>query len=661
MSGLQLLAPLGLLALVGIPLVIIFHMRHTTPVQRPVPTLRFWQMVAPAPTDDARFRRPPLSLLLLLQLLAVGALALALARPAVADAWAGLTQRTEPRHLVILLDGSTSMAAIDTETGEERFTAATQLALQRIEELRDGDVATVMVLGASVQSFEATDGTGLRTLEERLQEIPLPGGRADLNAALALTGNLMVPDLDNQVVVITDGAVAADPAIVEQVDAPIELLTVGRASAANLAVVQLTARASGEMANETELYARLANFSDSDVNATVVVFANGVEVETRGVPIPADDSVDFTSDALPAGLSRLRIELRSNESDALPADNAAELVLARESDLAQRILLVSDTPLVLQRALISLPGAQVTTVSTTEHLRGDVSGGPFDLFVFESYTPVSASEIAAPVFFVHPPVDGLLPVSGVMSTATVQHVRAGDPLLEGVDLTGLTAGETPILDLSEGDAQVVEGESGPLLYRGVVPGTNEPMVVLTLDLQESTLPQRIAFPILMANVVRSLAPAALPASAALGDPVAFEPRNGAVTVRIVSPSGVETDIPVTTDANGAVETALFPSTGEAGEYTVQELDSSGRPTASGSFVVNAGHPVESNLRANPELPEVLAQAGVSGDGGATRQRLGDLWPALAALALGLLAFEWLWTSVGAGGKRWVRQPKGART
>jgi hypothetical protein len=660
MSGLQLLAPLGLLALIGIPLVIFFHMRHTTPLEKPVPTLRFWRLVAPAPTDDARFRRPPISLLLLLQLLAVAALALALARPAVADAWAGLTQRTEPKHLVILLDGSTSMSAIDTESGEERFAAAKRLALQRIDDLRDGDVATVMVLGASVQSFEATDGAGLRALEERLQDVPLPGGRADLNSALALTGNLMVPDLDNQVVVITDGAVAADPAVVANVNAPIELLQVGRASAANLAVVQLNARTSGETANETALFARLANFSDSDVDVTVSVFANGVEVETRGVPIPANATVDFTSDTLPAGVSRLRIELSSNESDALPADNVSELVLTRDSDLAQRILLVSDTPLVLQRALTSLSGPQVTTVSTTEHLSGDVSGGPFDLYVFEGYTPVSAAEITAPVFFVAPPVDGLLPVSGVMTTASVQHLRSGDPLLKGVDLTGLTVGETPIHQLGENDTEVIEAEGGPLLYRGVVPGTNEPMVVLTFDLQASTLPRRIAFPILMTNVVRSLAPAALPASAALGDPIAFEPRTGAATVRVTSPSGVETDIPVTTDAGGAVETAIFPSTGEAGEYTVQELDSSGRIPASGSFVVNAGHPVESNLRANPELPEVLAQAQATDDGGATRQRLGDLWPALAALALGLLAFEWLWINAVAGNKRWGRSPKGAR-
>jgi len=660
MSGLQFLAPIGLLALIGIPLVIFFHMRHTTPVERAVPTLRFWRFVAPAPTDDARLRRPPISLLLLLQLLAVSALGLALARPAVADAWAGLTQRTEPKHLVILLDGSTSMAATDVDSGSDRFTVAKELAAERVGELRDGDVATVMLLGTSVQSFEATDGAGLRTLETRVRELSLPGGRADLNAALVLTSNLMLPDLENQVVVITDGAVAADRSVAANVHAPIELLLVGRASAANLAVVQLTARASGDNANQTELFARLANFSDQQVNATVSVFANGIVVDSENLQIDANATVDFISDLLPSDVSRLRVELQANTDDALPADNAAELVLARDSDLAQRILLVSDTPLVLQRALTSLPGAHVTTISTTEHLNGDIPAGPYDLYVFEGYTPVSADEIVAPAFFVDPPVDGLLPTTGVMTAASVQHVRAGDPLLDGVDLTGLTAGETPILQMSEGDTAVVEGEGGPLLYRGAAPGSTEPMVVLAISLQESALPQRIAFPILTANVVRALAPAALPDSAALGDPVTIEPRAGAATVRIVSPSGIETDIPAAVDAGGAIETVVFPTTGEAGEYSVQELSTSGRAGATGSFVVNAGHPVESNLRANEELPEALAQAAASDEVGTTRRGLGDLWPALAALAVGVLVFEWLWLSAGGGVRRGNRSLRGAR-
>jgi hypothetical protein len=659
MSGMQLLAPLGLLALVGIPLVIFFHMRHTTPIERSVPTLRFWQMVTPTPTDEARLRRPPLSLLLLLQLLAVGALGLALARPAVADAWAGLTQRTEPTHLVILLDGSTSMDANDTESGQNRFEAGKALALQRIGQLHEGDVGTVLVLGSSVQSFEATDSAGMRSLTDRLRALALPGGRADLNEALSLTGNLVLPDMENQIVVITDGAVSADPSVVATVGAPIELLQVGRASAANLAVVEMNAKSSSTNANKTALFARLANFSGNDVNVSVSVLADGVAVESQNVLIPAGQTIDFTSDALPAGVSRLRLELSSD--DALPADNSAELVLARDSDLAQRILLVSDTPLVLQHALSSLPDAQITTVSTTEQLSGDVDGGPFDLMVFENFTPVSAAEITAPVLFVHPPVDGLLPAKRVMTTATVQHVRSGDPLLNGgVDLTGMTFGETPVHELAAGASAVVEAESGPLIYRGTVPGGTEPMVVFTFDLQGSPLTLRIAFPMLMDNTVRSLAPAALPASAVLGEPLVLQPRAGAAAIRITAPDGSATDIPVTLGANGSADPAIYSATGQAGEYTVQELDSKGQATASGTFVVNAGHPTESNLTANPDLPSTLATAQASADAGPTRERLGDLWPALAALALGLLAVEWLWTTSGAGTSRGIRLPKGVR-
>ena len=77
----SLLLPLGLAALVALPIVVLLHMRHTTPTVRPVPTLRFWLAAEPERTEQMRFRRPPLSLLLLLHLLIAGLLALALARP----------------------------------------------------------------------------------------------------------------------------------------------------------------------------------------------------------------------------------------------------------------------------------------------------------------------------------------------------------------------------------------------------------------------------------------------------------------------------------------------------------------------------------------------------------------------------------------------------
>ena len=80
----NLLAPLGMAALVTIPVIILFHMRHTTPRRRPVPSLRFWDAANPRPADARRLRRPPLSLPLLLQIAAAALLAVALARPATA-------------------------------------------------------------------------------------------------------------------------------------------------------------------------------------------------------------------------------------------------------------------------------------------------------------------------------------------------------------------------------------------------------------------------------------------------------------------------------------------------------------------------------------------------------------------------------------------------
>lgn len=646
MSGLEFLAPIGLMALIGIPLVILFHMRHTTPVVRPVPSLRFWREAPPAPTDDARLRRPPISLLLLLQLLAVGALGLALARPAVADALAGLTQRTEPEHLLIVLDGSTSMGATDTADGRSRFDHGRSVAIDRLATLRDGDVATMLVMGATVRTSEATDRNGFRALQDRLRAMPLPGGRADLDAALSLANNLILPGMDDRIVVITDGAISVDPLLAERLGAPVELVQIGQPNAANLAVVELTASPTGVNGNRLAVLGRISNFGPETVTVPVALLADGVEIESQPVTIGGHQTVELNWDLLPAGAARIRLQIAG--ADALAADDTAELVLDRDSDLAQRILLVSDTPLLLQHALGVLPGAQVTTVSTTEYLSGVGAIGAVDLLVFEHFTPTITADLKAPVLFVHPPIGGLLPIEGVMPSASVQYVRSGDPLVRGIDIGRMSVGETPIHTLDANATAVVEGESGPLIYRGIVPGTTQPMVVVAFDLQGSLLAQRVAFPMLMTNIVRTLAPVSIPATVALGDTVVMQPRAGVATIRVTTPAGATTDLAVTTSASGLADPVLFGETGQAGEYLVVELDGRGSERGSGAFTIDAGHPLESNLTANAELPAILATAGADiAETGATT-RLGDLWPVLALLALVVLAFEWIWASGGSG-------------
>ena len=111
--SLGFLLPGALVALVALPVIVLLHMRHVTPRIKAFPALRFWQAADPVRTTTSRFRRPPITLPLILQLLAAAALALALARPVTDRALdvLGIDLRTDPRHEIVLLDGSTSMGA----------------------------------------------------------------------------------------------------------------------------------------------------------------------------------------------------------------------------------------------------------------------------------------------------------------------------------------------------------------------------------------------------------------------------------------------------------------------------------------------------------------------------------------------------------------------
>lgn len=671
MNGLQLLAPIGIAALIGVPLVILFHMRHSTPNERPVPTLRFWLEAAPTRTDDARLRRPPLSLLLILQLLAAAALGIALARPAVSEALAGLGQRTEPTHLIVLIDGSTSMSATDTESGISRFELARQEALERIGSLRQGDVATVMVLGTQMDTFQATNNAALQSLRERLSTLAAPGGRADFNAALRLTQDLILPGIDDQIVVFSDGAIAADPSLVAEIGAGIEFVPLGGMATPNLAVTNLVARASANNPASHDLYARFANFSDEQVTAPVRVLADGLVVSEEPVTIPAQGAIDYDVAHVPDGTRRVTVTL--DAPDQLMADNEASLILAQSPELSQQILLVSDVPGFLQRALTSLPGAKVVTVSTIESLNGEVPPGAYDLVVYDGFSPSDASLAAVPVLFINPPLDGVLPTDGVMTAPAIERIRADDPLLAGVDLAGVTIGETPVHRLDGTQSEIIGADEGPLLYRGQAPDADQPMVVITFDLNRSNLPLRVAFPILIANIVAELAPNPLPASVPLGDPLHYEPAADVRTIEIIPPSGepVTLDVGVNDAAAGdALDTeamdgasarppslreVVFTGTGQPGDYVISETDLHGRTRDGGVFVVNAGHEQESNLRANDDVSQTLALAQGS-DSGQASATLQDLWPVLAAVALALLVVEWLWATVAGR-----RRPRVARS
>ncbi len=642
-GGLTFLLPLGLVSLVSLGVILLIHMRRRTPPAIRLPSLRFWEPVDAARSDRRRFQMPPLSLLLALQLLAALAIGLALAKPAV-DALPGLAgQRTNPAHTIVILDGSTSMLAMAQEgDSRTRWDMARNEAAALLDDWQAGDVITVLVAGARVDSFSVSTRPQADRLRDQLMATGAPGGTAGLDEALTLASHLVLENRENRILVLTDGAVLVDPAKAAGIDAPIDLRVVGvyDESLPNVAVTTIGARAVPGRDGTYRLSFSLTSFAQDPVRLPYRVQADGVDVVASELDLASGETrpVEVT---LPTGVSSAEVVV--DVRDPFQADNRARILLDNPAGAGLDILLISDNPTTLERVLGALPDARVDTFSsTTPGIAGLAAA--YDIAVFHGTSPNPADIPAIPMLLIRPaPMGDLFQTSGVLSGPIVDRFDAGSTVLDGVDLAGVTFGDTPIYTLAPGEQELARGSangaSGPLIWTGDHDG--DPYVALGFDLESSNITRRVAFPVLIARSVAAITTPTTPSALALGDPLVYQPSAASTGVLVTNPAGTVATLPVQEG-----EPVVFTATNRSGLYLISETSDSGQEIATSQFVVNAGSLSESDLRPNPDLAASL-QRGVSGAASSgDSPALSDLWPPLVAIALIVIALEWLVSRIG---------------
>lgn len=222
----SLAAPLWLLAGALALLVVFLHaMRHN---HVEVPSIILWRKLA-ATSRPARTLRPPRwSTLLLLQVLAVLALALALAEPAFGPG-AG-----RPLHEIYVLDASAGMRA--TDVAPSRFDAALADLISELPNRGEGSRITVAVAGGEPQLLFARQAEG-EALVETVRALTAGDGTADwFDLSRKLSGTVRA-DEDTHVVVWTSGE--GDPAQTLRTALPgaeVETRIIGDAQVPNAAV-----------------------------------------------------------------------------------------------------------------------------------------------------------------------------------------------------------------------------------------------------------------------------------------------------------------------------------------------------------------------------------------------------------------------------------------
>lgn len=651
-GGLALLAPLGLLGLLSLLVIIVLHMRRRTPQAITLPSLRFWRPAEEDHADRDRLRRPPVSVPLILQLLTAALIALGLARPVVDGVLGGVGQRTEPEHLIMVLDGSTSMNAVSSESDSRtRWDLARLEAMDLLGDWREGDVATVMIAAGRLDTFSASTRLQVDAALDRLETAAVPGGQMDLNAALELTRSLLLPDRANRVVLVTDAAVQIDPAIAANVAAPIELRVMGTTEGAlpNYAITQAGARPVSARSDQFRLSMTVSSFDADAARIPYRVLADGVEIAANELDLAGGQSRTVEVNMPPAASeAQVSIQVR----DGMEIDNRGSVLLDEAGLSAVNILLLSDAPGPLERALSVIPGASVDVWETTTPGIKALAA-PYDLVVFEGTTPAASDIPDTPMVFVRPQaMEGGFAVDGVMGAPRIEQVVIGDPMLEGVDLAGVTFAETPLYSLPDGSQTLVQGSSGdvsgPLIWRGTL--SSQPYVGLAFDIASSNISQRVAFPVLVARIAEGLTEDPLPDAVTIGEPLVYRPGTAAAVVEFTTPADATERLSHVPSADGSSTEITFDATGQPGMYRVRELRADGGVAAEGTFVVNAGHPVESDVRPRPGLEDALVGGDPGGISAGADRSVADLWPFLAAAGTLLILAEWL---------TWVRSiPRG---
>jgi Ca-activated chloride channel homolog len=599
------LVPLGLLALLTLPIILLLHLLRERRRRVTVPSLLHWQNL-PRKNEGERIRRLPLTLLLLLHLLVAALIGLALGWPQLAGALGGTARQT-----AIIIDTSTSMAARDG--GSTRFALARERARAALSGLESGDRAILIAAGPTARVVASASAADVAVLLEALEQLRPGGTGADIDGALTLAEAAFDQQHARQVLVISDGALP--PGDARTVAAPLDWQQVGD-DQPNRAIVAFAARPTGA---NVQVYARAANFGPTPIRTSIELYGDDQALGSRNVAIAAGGETELTW-TLPARYSWLRAALDGR--DALPEDDDGFLNLAQIRPV--KALLVSDNPDVLRRALAAIPGVSVAVIDPADY--PPVPARAADLTLFDSFLPTAWPNGA--ILAVNPPSDSALISVGqrAASQAPSQLTRSG-ALLEGLGLEGVRFGSPRLLQPPDWAVTQLALGNTPLIARGRS-GAHE-IAIWAFDLADSNLPTRLAFPLLVARTVRDLTPPALPASITAGARLALRPDPRASAINLSGPAGMQATVAVSSSTQ--IDALTLP-----GFYRLEER-ADGATIFRGQVAVNAGAAIESDLRPRSSPPIVGAdQPAASGP----QRDVYDIWPWLALGALAVLMLEW---------------------
>ena len=601
-----LIQPAALWALIALPLILLLYILRPRHRRLVVPSVRLWQHLASDLEGRPRWRLPAATLLLLAQLLTAAAAAVALSRPSIPGAIG--------QHLILLIDTSPTM--LSTDVAPNRLALAVDDAREQVAHLNSEDKVTLIGAGPIPQVLAS--GKGPHAVDQALSDLKASPTRGDIQSALALaaqTADLSI-DTHNQIVILSDGTFdRASLKDVGAVPADISYQQVG-GSDDNQGVTALRVRPMIGSINRYLGFVQVANFAHRDVQVGLEATADGLTIYRQKLTIQARQPAEVSL-TLPQGTHVFGVTI--DAVDKYSRDNHAEALVPAGRPVP--VTLVAADSTVWQRALKTLPNVQLKVVNPGSYRPDDAAVTIFDGFVPASLPPGNIVMVAPPQG------NPVVPINGSLPAGSIVYADDSTPILDSVDLAGLFLQQPERFGQVPWAQSIAETSDGPVILDGEWNGHR--LIVIGFEPAATDWPQRIAFPVFVANVVQSLVPDVLPNQIDPGQAVDLPlvSRAGSVLVRL--PDG---KVDVFASAKRAIR---FVDTSQIGHYVVSDMDGTTQ-VAQQEFIAQRLGVTESDIAPRVD-PQQLSQVG-SPPGKPTQH---EIWPWVAGGVLALLSAEWL--------------------
>lgn len=341
--------PLGLIALLSLPTIVVIHMYHRRLPPVLVAGLHLWGGDMKQPTSGRKRERLPISKSLIFELLAALLLSLVLSQPRFGEL-------DNVQHVIAVLDGSASMSAVGTDSVSFRDRAVSELE-QRLVAAPRGSVVTIIVTG---RRPELLAGPAVSWADAREKLADWQPSRPKHDMATALDMAAQVAEKSGRVLLLTDDLPGENARIGDAV----EVVAVGQ-SLGNVAII--AARWSQDPQTlDGKVYVRLSNRGSRAVTTRLIgrrgesaLFDNSVELPANG-----ERAIEV---GVTGGAGQIVVTAEA-PNDPLAIDNSVTLIepKLRPVTVLNRLPKDDASQRAVQRVLAQMPDVKLGAEATAQ-------------------------------------------------------------------------------------------------------------------------------------------------------------------------------------------------------------------------------------------------------------------------------------------------------